>query len=346
MVCQRTMKTKGGVRRVCGALVFVAIAIGIVRRQSVGVRCVRFSILEEGVIGLHELRHFVDRILWRIDLVEIVHPAGELRRNGPLGSAFLLLEIALAALLAFGWGRRAEVTLASTGLARTAGPWRTEAAGARSTKAARSRGPAKTTWAAGPGTAKAAAGARSAEAAARSRGPARAAILACPRFADGQRSTHEQLAIELLDGSLGTGTVGIFHEGESTSAPGLAVERADDLCRLTNRGEVRPQVFFGGLVREITYEQSDRWHGIVEEGRVRLVRSSSITKTLQSAKLGLQGVKFETKHVAMRRATGRLQLGLRVRERELQYCASLHVRSLVGRELRPPVGRGPGVLLL
>ena len=55
--------------------------------------------------------------------------------------------------------------------------------------------------------------------------------------------------------------VGVLDERESTGPTGLPVERPDDLRRLTNRGEVRPQIVFGGLVRKITYEKSNRWHG-------------------------------------------------------------------------------------
>jgi hypothetical protein len=52
-----------------------------------------------------------------------------------------------------------------------------------------------------------------------------------------------------------------------------------------------PQVFFGGLVREITYEQSNGWHGIVEGGKSAVgPLERSITKTLQRAKLGFQRV--------------------------------------------------------
>jgi hypothetical protein len=65
-----------------------------------------------------------------------------------------------------------------------------------------------------------------------------------------------------------------------------------------------PQVLFGGLVREITYEQSNRWHGIVEEGRLRLVRLRSIAKTLKGAKLGLQGIELEAKHIEVGGAAG------------------------------------------
>ncbi len=97
--------------------------------------------------------------------------------------------------------------------------------------------------------------------------PAGPAIFARPGFADRQRPAHEQLTVELLDGRFRDGAVGVFDERKSACPAGLAIEGPHDLRGLTDRGEVRPQVFFGGLVREITYEQSNRRHGIVEGGK-------------------------------------------------------------------------------
>jgi hypothetical protein len=71
----------------------------------------------------------------------------------------------------------------------------------------------------------------------------------------------------LLDGRFRDGAVGVLHESESARPPGLAIKGPHDLRGLTDRGEVHPQVFFAGLVREITYEQSDWRHGIVEGGK-------------------------------------------------------------------------------
>jgi hypothetical protein len=127
------------------------------------------------------------------------------------------------------------------------------------------------------------------------------------------------LPVELLDRRFRNLAVGIFDECETSRPTGLTVKRAHDLCGLTDRGKVDPQVLFGGLVREITYEQSNWWHGIVE-GREELAAGPlgrSITKTLQRAKLGLQRPKFLLDHLAMRRVAGRLKLGLRVRQRQL-----------------------------
>ena len=108
-----------------------------------------------------------------------------------------------------------------------------------------------------------------------------------------------------------------------------------------------PQVFFGGLVREITYEQSNGRHGIVGgEGRVRLVRYGSIAKTLQRAKLGFQRIEFEPKHVPVCRPAGRLQLRLRLRHRQLQRRPPLGPFSLLRSQRRSDGSRRPRVILL
>jgi hypothetical protein len=71
----------------------------------------------------------------------------------------------------------------------------------------------------------------------------------------------------LLDGCFGDRTVSVFHERETPRPARLTIEGPHDLRGLTHRGEVRPQVFFAGLVREITYEESNGWHGIVGGGK-------------------------------------------------------------------------------
>jgi hypothetical protein len=58
----------------------------------------------------------------------------------------------------------------------------------------------------------------------------------------------------LLDRRFRHRPIGVFHEGESSRAAGFPVQRPYDLRRLTDGREMDPQVFFGGLVREITYE--------------------------------------------------------------------------------------------
>jgi hypothetical protein len=69
------------------------------------------------------------------------------------------------------------------------------------------------------------------------------------------------LAIELTDSGFRRLAIRVFDKCESARASGLAIQRAHNLRRLTHRGEVRSQVVFGGLVGEIAYEQSNRWHG-------------------------------------------------------------------------------------
>ena len=175
--------------------------------------------------------------------------------------------------------REARISFAAARLRRTART-RAEAAGTRTAKAAVRGGPpgppaavrrshpqarrARRSW-----TAIAGATPRpwSAEAPAGARRPARPPIFARTGFADRERPAHEQLTVELLDGRFRDGAVGVFHESKSARPPGLAIEGPHDLRGLTDRGEVHPQVFFAGLIREITYEQSDWRHGIVEGGK-------------------------------------------------------------------------------
>ena len=94
-----------------------------------------------------------------------------------------------------------------------------------------------------------------------SRRTAGSAIFARPRFADRERTAHEQLAVELLDRLFGGGAFGVLDERESARATGFTVERADDLGGLADLREMRTQVFFGRLIGQIAHEQSDWWHG-------------------------------------------------------------------------------------
>src|SRR5690606_34717954 len=104
-------------------------------------------------VRLHEVRHDVGAVIVLVDFVEVVHPAGELVRDGTAGPIVVLLETGLA-LLALRGGWRAEV-----GAAAAAGR-----VGARAAEAAPRSG-----------TAKAAAWPWAAESAARTAGPGRIA---------------------------------------------------------------------------------------------------------------------------------------------------------------------------
>ena len=83
------------------------------------------------------------------------------------------------------------------------------------------------------------------------------AILSGARLAHGERTAHEQLAVEALDGFLGRGPFGVFDERESARAAGFPVEGADNLSRLTDLRKVCAEVVFGGLIRQVADEQSD-----------------------------------------------------------------------------------------
>ena len=58
----------------------------------------------------------------------------------------------------------------------------------------------------------------------------------------------------------------VFDERKAAGAAGFAVERADDLRRLTDLREVRTQIVFGCLIGQIAHEQSDWWHGCDSNG--------------------------------------------------------------------------------
>ena len=214
------------------------------------------------------------RVFGLIDLVEVVHPAGELRRDRPLGPAFLLLEAALAPFLPFGGAggpklrsrpaaARRRRQGADRRIRRAADRQSRRRAAARRTRTAAGRhSRRRTTVAAGPWTAgpvgrgrrirRVRAGAT--EAAAGARRTAGSAIVARARFADRQRPAHEQLPVELLDGRFRRVAIGVFDERKSTRAAGFAIERPHDLRGLADSGEMRPQVVFCGLIREIAYE--------------------------------------------------------------------------------------------
>jgi hypothetical protein len=85
---------------------------------------------------------------------------------------------------------------------------------------------------------------------------ARAAGFTFTRLADRQRTSHEQLAVEATNRLLGRAALGVFHKGESARTPGLSVEGANNLGRLTDLRKMGTQIVFGGLVGQVTDEQS------------------------------------------------------------------------------------------
>jgi hypothetical protein len=86
------------------------------------------------------------------------------------------------------------------------------------------------------------------------------------------------LAIELLDRRFGLRPLGVFHERKTTRSAGFAVERADNLRWFADLRKVLAQIFFRGLIREITYEQSNWWHGTRGGGGV--IRSCSMLSAM------------------------------------------------------------------
>jgi hypothetical protein len=69
------------------------------------------------------------------------------------------------------------------------------------------------------------------------------------------------LAIELLDRGFRRFAVRVFDKRKAARASRLAIQRPNDLRRLTNLREMCSQVVFGGLVGKIAYEKSNWWHG-------------------------------------------------------------------------------------
>src|SRR5687767_2533186 len=157
------------------------------------------------IVVLHELRRDVDGV-FILGAVEVIHAAGELGRDG---AARLLLVLLEGFLLVLRRSRGAKVFLprvagAALGMSRTGRA--VSAAGARTAEAAAARIPA----AAGePAAAGISAGTRRAIPAASWRA-AGAAIFARPRLADGERTAHEQLAVEFLDRVLGHRSLGVL----------------------------------------------------------------------------------------------------------------------------------------
>jgi hypothetical protein len=77
----------------------------------------------------------------------------------------------------------------------------------------------------------------------------------------------------LLNRRFSLGTLGVFDERKAPGAPGLAVERTHDLRRLAHLRKVLAQIVFCGLIRKVTDEQADWWHGSRREaGRLEAVR--------------------------------------------------------------------------
>ena len=201
------------------------------------------------VVVLHEVGRDVDGVFFRV--VQVVHATRELRRNGATRLVFLLGE---GLLLVLGRRRGTEVLGATGGVAAAvaagsrraaeaaAWPWAAEATAAAEAATA---------------TAEATRPRGTAEAAAR---PRRTAGLSGAGLADGQRTAHEQLAVEFLDGFFGGGALRVLNERKPAGAAGFPVERTHDLCGLADLREVSTQIVFGRLVGQIAHEQSDWWH--------------------------------------------------------------------------------------
>jgi hypothetical protein len=77
----------------------------------------------------------------------------------------------------------------------------------------------------------------------------------------------------LLNRRFGLRAFRVLDKREPTRAAGLAVERTHDLSWLADLRKMLAQIVFRGLIREVTYEQADWWHGSRREaGRLEAVR--------------------------------------------------------------------------
>jgi hypothetical protein len=81
------------------------------------------------------------------------------------------------------------------------------------------------------------------------------------------------LTVELLDRRFGLRALRVFDKRKATGASSLAIEWTHDLRRLADLRKMLTQIVFCGLIREVTYEQADWWHGSRREaGRLEAVR--------------------------------------------------------------------------
>ena len=228
-------------------------------------------------------------ILGLIDLVEVVHAAGELRRDGTLRAALLLLEVTLA-LLAFRRRRRAEIAFACR-----RGPCRGHRPGAPKPPGARTAETAAGTWAAEPAATATAeppgAGRRAGPAGPRSAVPAGRVGRGPPNPPPGRggppgpRSSRARASLTASGRpmkSCPSNCLIAASACERSAYSTKAKPRARPVSRSSGRticvgsptcAKCWPQVVFCGLIREITNEQSNWWHGSGREaGRLEAVR--------------------------------------------------------------------------
>jgi hypothetical protein len=65
----------------------------------------------------------------------------------------------------------------------------------------------------------------------------------------------------LTDRLLGVRAFGVLDEREPAGPAGFTVERSHDLRRFADLRKMLAQIVFGGLIREISNEQTNWWHG-------------------------------------------------------------------------------------
>ncbi len=180
-----------------------------------------------------------------LEIVDGVNATAGLFLDGSTRFVFLLLTL-LAAEPPRG-RRRTEIRGAIPGGAgRTAGPRTKSATAPKAAAKATAKAPTRRTrpWrAARPKTTKA--------------GRTRRPILARARFAHRQVPSLEWLRVELSDDLLGGGALREFGEGEPTRPAGLAIDRHDNVRRLRDRREVRPEIRFRRAVGQVADEEPD-----------------------------------------------------------------------------------------
>src|SRR5690606_11814991 len=109
--------------------------------------------------------------------------------------------------------------------------------------------------AAGPRPTESTTGPRSSEATS-ARAEAAGSFLARTRLTYREAAAHEGLLVEALDGLFGDLSFEELDEGESAGAACLTVDRNDDVGRIADGCEMRPQVRLGCPIRHVADEQT------------------------------------------------------------------------------------------
>jgi hypothetical protein len=206
---------------------------GVVIRIGIGARCDVVDIRARVVL---EIVHGIDA------------PAGPLLDRAAR-LVLLLRPFLPAQALRRGRGPEVRAAIAAAGTARPTGPagtWRKTSAATR---------------AAGPWSAEASGGPKSASLGSRREtslaGGPWSTFFARARLAHGQVPPLKRLRVEPFDDRFGVAALGKLDKCKAARTSGLPVDRHHDVRGLSNGGEVGAEIRFGGAVREIPDEQTN-----------------------------------------------------------------------------------------